>query len=333
MDKALALFDPPLAYQAEIQESAGTRFGADALYNAENRRFGAMISYWTQAPEEEAMEESEEEDVEETETEESEEEEPAVTWDSVKLEIFNQYGDKIRTLQWEAPEEAGLHRTYWGFEEKGVGYVGREPRRRPRRYEPGGVDVLPGTYQLLMTYGDQSATTQITVKSDPRIEFDLEAQKAQYEAIKIMQGHREKANALIKQLVANKEVAQGYAKQLAELDKEAHQEAIKASKAMVDTIDHMLDLYFGKEDPRQGITRNSGPTVSSHLGRARSYLRSRVGGPTATEERLMGFAKDALEAYAEQVNAFFAEAWPDYREQMEAVEISPFKDYEAVEID
>jgi len=45
-DKKLQLFTPPTAYQAAYQQPTGSRFGGDALFNGENKKSGAMISYY-----------------------------------------------------------------------------------------------------------------------------------------------------------------------------------------------------------------------------------------------------------------------------------------------
>lgn len=322
MDQPLALFAPPTAYQAEYQQPAGTRFGADALYNGKNRRGGAMISFWVNEPEKE--EEAEGAGKDSTMAE--------VKWDSVTLNIYD--GDRlIRTLKQKAPQEPGLHRTYWFMNEKGPDFIRRQPRRGPRGFEPSGVNVLPGTYRLEMTYGDQTAEQDIEVQLDPRIDYDLDGIKARYDALKEMEAYRIKANQLIEQIVDNKAIAEGYISQLKKIDAEGFAPAIDSSKAMVDTLDKMLDLYFGAEDDRQGITRNSDPTVSRYIGGAMSYIRTRPGAPTATEERLMGFAKDALKEFATQVNDFFATEWPKYQVEMEALKINPFEEYEPVEVD
>jgi hypothetical protein len=41
-----ALFAPPTAYLAAYQQPTGSRFGADALYQGENKKYGAMITYF-----------------------------------------------------------------------------------------------------------------------------------------------------------------------------------------------------------------------------------------------------------------------------------------------
>ena len=47
----IVVFDTPVAYQAANQQPTGSRFGADAIFNGENRDYGARISYYFQKKE------------------------------------------------------------------------------------------------------------------------------------------------------------------------------------------------------------------------------------------------------------------------------------------
>ena len=51
LDKKIHLFSPPKAYITENQQPSGTRFGANAIFNGENRSSGAMITYSINKPE------------------------------------------------------------------------------------------------------------------------------------------------------------------------------------------------------------------------------------------------------------------------------------------
>ena len=89
------LFSPPPAYLAAYQQPTGSRFGADAMYHGENRKYGAMFTYYYKAPSANASQ----------------------TKDSLSLKIYN--GDRlIRTLKRKAPKETGLHRWYWNMDER-----------------------------------------------------------------------------------------------------------------------------------------------------------------------------------------------------------------------
>ena len=52
VSKESHIFDPPTAYLASYQQPSGSRFGGDALYNAENRKYGSMLTYFYKAGEE-----------------------------------------------------------------------------------------------------------------------------------------------------------------------------------------------------------------------------------------------------------------------------------------
>ena len=46
----MELFEPPTAYLAAYQQPTGSRFGADAMYQGTNRKYGAMLSYFVNPP-------------------------------------------------------------------------------------------------------------------------------------------------------------------------------------------------------------------------------------------------------------------------------------------
>ena len=68
----------------------------------------------------------------------------------------------VRTLK--GPAEAGMNRTTWGLERTGI----IPPDADEDDDEPGGPEVLPGTYQVRITVGDFTADGEVTVLPDPR---------------------------------------------------------------------------------------------------------------------------------------------------------------------
>lgn len=337
----LALFNPPTAVLASYKESAGTRFGADALYNGENRRRGAMISYWISRPEDEKKQEEEEETPRNRRRRRrNQPEEPEVvkdtadamvTYDSVKLEIFD--GERlIRTLKWKAPKKAGLHRTYWYMDEAGVQWPRRELPRRPQTWEPSGAEVLPGEYRIKMSFGDQEAESVITVIADPRREGINQSNLRQlYDMTKQLEAMQDVAAKASQQLAESKSSIEAFMGRLKGADKEEYKEFITESRSMIDSIDQILDGFFGKEDNRQGITRDPNPNVSRRLGGAWQYVGGRNGAPTATETRMLSHAEEALDEWLEMVNKFYQEAWPAYQEKMVGIDIPIFKETQTFE--
>ncbi|WP_224484629.1 VPS10 domain-containing protein [Robertkochia aurantiaca] len=320
LSSTLALFDPPTAYQASYQQPTGSRFGADALFQGENKRRGAMITYLLNKKKADTDKAEDETSGDESEEEMKEKE---VKWDSLTLNIYD--GERlIRTLKEKAPKENGFHRTYWYMNEKGADYPSRSLRERRR--EPSGVDVLPGTYRLEMIYGDQTATSSITVKSDPRIEYRKEDLIEVYNAGKKIEGWTQTAADAVRQLAESKQAANTLKSRFKAKDKEAFKAQIDSSEAIVKEIDKLLAIYLGEVDERQGITRSQEPNVTNRLSLASRYVQSRKTGVTATEEQLMQQAKNELDAALEKTNAFYQNEWPAYEKAMKAVEISPFKE-------
>lgn len=109
--------------------------------------------------------------------------------------------------------------------------------------------------------------------------------------------------------------------------------AIQQSKKINTKIDSLVAIYLGKEDDRQGITSYPEPTVMDRIGRARSYGSSIPNGMTATEERLLQQAKDALQQALLNTNDFFNQDWQVYRNEVEKLTLSPFKETKSFSID
>lgn len=324
----LALFKPPTAYQASYQQPTGSRFGGDALYNGENRRFGAMISYYINRPEKkkEAPAKNKKKGKKrkgKTEKKAEDKKKSTVKYDSIKLEIFD--GSRlIRTLKRKAPKKNGVHRMYWFMREKGVSRPSRTIRKQ--RNEPSGVRVKPGTYRLKMSFGDQVSEQNITVAYDPRLQMSTSAINEIYNASKDMEKDQKQMASILKQLAESKNTANGFKSKLTKEDKKKYKDQIKASRDIVKKIDGLVAIFLGKVDRRQGITRNPEVTINQRFGNARRYVASRKGNLTDTERQLIKQFKDALKEATQKVNAFFDKDWKDYKTKVENINISPFKE-------
>ena len=315
--KKLALFAPPIAYQAASQQPTGSRFGADAMYQGENRKRGAMISYYINKPLEKKKKESAK-----NEELDSKEDENTVKYDSIQLEIFDG-ARQIRTLKFKTPKESGLHKTSWYLREKGVARASR--RIRKSSSEPGGVSVKPGTYRLKMTYGKEVSEQNIKVEFDPRLQISQTAINQKYGASKELESYQEKIAAVVKQLVESKNTATSLKSTLTKEDKEKYKAEIKSSSQIIKKIDSLLAKYLGTVDKRQGITRNPEVTVNQRFGQASRYVRSRFGEQTTTEKILVDQFKEEYNKVISETNTFFNNDWVDYKLSVEKIKISPFK--------
>ncbi|MGK7391989.1 MAG: WD40/YVTN/BNR-like repeat-containing protein [Candidatus Cyclobacteriaceae bacterium M2_1C_046] len=340
--KELDLFTPPDAYVAEYQQPVGSRFGANAMFNGENRPYGAHISYWVQVPSKDVEKEGDKEDKKSKKKKkdrEPEEEKPVedkVKRDSVYVHIYNGQNELIRTLKRKTPDSTGIYRMTWYMDEAGVRYPSRQKRRNSSN-EPGGVTVLPGTYKIVMLYGDKKDSADIKVSYDPRLETDDEVHKAKYDALKELEQKVDKASRAVTQLVESRELADDFENRLKDLKKlnpEAdvpYDSLIKESKAVKDSIRVLIDTFLGEEDERQGIIRSPDPNVMSYLSSARYYVGSTLEVPGPTEERLMDQADRKLKPALEKVNEFYQTQWQEYQRLMQQQDLTYFKKYEPIE--
>ncbi|WP_439128018.1 WD40/YVTN/BNR-like repeat-containing protein [Polaribacter sp.] len=308
-NKKLHLFEPPTAYQAAYQQPTGSRFGADAMYQGENRNRGAIISYFVDVPKADKKTKSKKKD--------------NVKYDSIKLEIFD--GTRqIRTLKFKTPKESGVHKTTWYLREKGVARASRRIRNSTR--EPSGVEVKPGTYRLKMTFGNEVSEQDIKVEFDPRLQISQAAINQKYAASKTLEKYQEKIASAVKQLVQSKNTASSIKSDLSKEDKKKYKEEIKKSSDIIKKIDALIAKYLGSIDKRQGITRNPEITVNQRFGQASRYISSRFGEQTATETILMNQFKDEFTKVISETNAFFNKDWVTYKAAVENIKISPFKE-------
>ncbi|MBD3617773.1 MAG: hypothetical protein HUJ22_14540 [Gracilimonas sp.] len=315
LNKPIKAFPSPDAYLAEWRQARGVRFSADAMFSGDNRPSGAMLSY---SVNKEAVSKTTEENGDEKDKEEK-----------VVIEVFDASGNKIRTLE-RTPEADGINRTTWGLERAGT----ERPSRRIRKNnsEPGGRDVLPGTYKVKFTYGDYSDSTNVTVHTDPRIEMSISALKATSELAAEVEGLTAYLAKAVKNLAKAEEIIELNDKLISSdaRNKEDLEELNDASVEIKEQLEELFAMVFGEESDAQGIVRNPDPTVLTHLYAVNRYLGGDYDGPGKREENLLGMAREAVNDAVSKINTFVTEDWAEYQRAVEEADLSPFQDLEPV---
>ena len=328
LQNTLNLFTPPPAILAQTQQPSGSRFGANAIFNGENRPGGAIIKYSIHRPEQKAKTSSNKKKKEKNDT--PEEKKETVKYDSIHLQIFNAKGDLIRTLKQKAPKDDGVHSLTWYLAEKGAPGISRSKARK-RTSEPRGVTVLPGTYSLKMSFGNATAESAIEVKNDPRIEIPMEVLQSKYNLLKELETKAANAGKATQQLVEAKEIVEDYQKRIKAKNKDKKfDELLKSHKEVLTKITELQDMMFGKEDKRQGITATEFPSTVSFLYNARNYVQNLQQMPGETEFTLVKNADSKVGSVVDKINEFFETEWPQYQKSVEQIDLSPFKEMEAV---
>lgn len=315
------LFTPPTAYQAAYQQPTGSRFGGDALFNGENRGSGAKFSFYLK------RKQAAKENVKKIE---SKTKDSMIKWDSIVLKIYN--GDLlIRTLKKKTPKQNGIHTWTWYMDEKGSQSPSKELRELKR--EPSGVPVLAGNYTAVLNYGNQVSKTQITIENDPRITKSKETFLEIYETLKEMESIKKVTTNAVKQLVESKKTASIFIDRLTKENKDYYKKILEECDDIIEKIDSILALYFGKDDKRQGIVRNT-PEISviERYRNAYYYVSTRQNGMTRTEHILLEQAKEALNKALKLTNDFFDSEWINYKLKINNIDFTDFKAIEIFEI-
>jgi photosystem II stability/assembly factor-like uncharacterized protein len=331
----IIVFDPPTAYQAAYQQPTGSRFGGDALFNGENRDSGALIKFYFQKKEDTKKDDkedsdSEDDDDDEDETKDTSEEKKGPSKDSIYLKIYDDTR-LIRTRKIKIPDSTGIYTWKWRLDEAGVDRPSRKIIKRDN--EPGGTSVKPGTYKVNLEFNGNTTSTTIKVESDPRLEISQKSIDEAYTASKELETMTQTAADAVTQLVESKNTANELSKMLKDDDSKKYKEEIDMSKKITKKIDSIIAFYIGKEDKRQGITRNPETNVMQRLGSAGWYSGSRPNGMTNTETLLMKHAKDALNEALLQTNSFFENEWKTYKTRLEKIKVSPFKNLKKFSLD
>ena len=300
-NKLFKLFEPPTAYMASIQQPTGSRFGGDALFNGENKGFGAQIKYFFNPDFSEIKD---------------------LKKDTLLLKVYDKER-LIRTLKIKFPDKKGFHKIRWNMDEKGPKYPNRKIRKN--NSEGSGTQVKPGEYKLIMEVGDINDETSIIVKSDPRLSISKKAIENSYKTSKTLEKYIKIIDKASNQLAKSILIAKDFENILIKNDSLSFKTQIESSKEVIKKINVIQDLFFGKVDKRQGIIRSPKETVLSRIRKAYYYSSSRPNGTTKTEEILITQAENELKSALDKINMFFNEEWKKYQLKMEKISISPFK--------
>jgi len=330
--KNLKAFAAPDAYQAEIKDAPGVMFGADAMYQGENRDTGGRISFFARPEVKEKKEEESKEQGEKSKDENVKDDKKKAASDTLIAKIYSVNGDLIRTLQ-QKVDTVGVHTMRWKLDEKGIRFPGRlKPKKNDD--EPGGMDVLPGTYKVVLHFRDEMDSTMITVKADPRIPFNITDVNEKRKLTKQLYGSIEKLTAAVDGLDDAKNSTDMILSQIKGAadpmtDNPLLDSLKKTTTAMQDSIKTVKEIIMGEEMERQGYGRPYQLTPQGKVFEAYRYIRSKSV-VTAAERNLLKDAETLTTEAVTKVNEFFATQWADYRKKVAAAPLSTFKEYEAI---
>jgi photosystem II stability/assembly factor-like uncharacterized protein len=296
----LHVFPAPDAYQIQYRNAPGYEWSTWGVWDAENRRRGAAVSYFVTP------------DTAKKKT------------DSLWVKIYNDQNQLIRNLKWKA--DTGFNRSYWGMEEKGFRFPG-SPKPKPGTPEPGGQLVFPGTYKLVMSNGTSNDSTYITVKDDPRLGNRTTVKQSQRDLQGRLRKSTDKLIDAMDRLTEAEDACKKIDGQMRDVEGKEADSLRKASRAMQDDIKKIREFISGKPQEKQGYGTVPQITVMNQMQQANQYIGSKSIAPGAQEIMLVERAEKIMDEAIQKINGFFDGKWKGFRQQAESTPLKLFKDY------
>ncbi|WP_205755943.1 VPS10 domain-containing protein [Lacibacter luteus] len=299
----LKVIEAPTAYQANFRNAPGYEWSTWGLFEGENRRRGAMLSFFVNHAADTSKAKA----------------------DSAVVKFYDDGGKQLRMLKVKA--DSGLNRFYWNYDTKGSRFPG-SPKPRPGANEQGGGwPVYPGTYKMIVTLGKFSDSTMVTVKDDPRVPQPRAVYDAKKKMFDRLQVSADKLTAAVDKIVDAEETLTKMEGQLRGAEGKDVDSLRKETTKMRDEIKKIRESIFGRTaSDRQGITRYADITTQTILGAARQEIGGKIAAPTAQTERLVVEAETAVTESVNRINEFTSGKWAAYRKLAESTPVKLFKD-------
>jgi photosystem II stability/assembly factor-like uncharacterized protein len=312
----LWLFDIPDAIQHSRGMSGPFYFPGDTKYQGPNRPYGALVSYRV-SPALAASDSTPSGDAPEAEAEPSFfGGGPPASRGPVTIEIL-EADSVIRTLK--GPGKEGVNRVVWGLERRGH----PRPGAAEDAPEPGGPEVLPGTYAVRVRMGDAVAEGMVEVLQDPRTDRPVVAMRENLETVRRGRAAQADLRAAEDRLERTQATLALYEKEMKRWD--PADEAVKDSllehtSAMKTRVDELLGQLRLPRDTK-GIVDDT--TVTARLGSALGRATSTPDRPAPGRVAELGWALAAVDGLLAEIDRFYADDVPEYRDALAEAGFDP----------
>ncbi|OQX86604.1 hypothetical protein B6D60_05885 [candidate division KSB1 bacterium 4484_87] len=302
--KQLHLFEIPKTYQHEIKAMPGYHFPADAYFAGENRRYGAMITFYVNqelVKKVEAKKSKKKTDAgnqQKQKTVDSDQRRSGQYKDGVVIEIYDQDNTLVR--KFETSLKKGINRTFWNL--RSDGFKMPSFGQRQRRYTPPGPEVIPGTYKVAVKVGDEKASSIVEVLLDPRVKIDLAARKEKYDLIRKIGKTSEVIAAALNNINATEKSLKVIQEAIAGKEDKTLQSLGKECRDLQKKLKKIKGL-FTSVNKKQGIVRED--NVFRKLRSVQGSLSSSFDKPTPSQLKRLEQAKNALQQALLKYNSFF----------------------------
>ncbi len=334
-----AVFAPQNAYLAAWRSYDGTRFAGDAIYSAENKGSGARIPFWInpdflrkqkekKKEEDKKDEKKKGEKLKEGKDEKLKDEKdkkPAKKpGDKAAMVVLSMSGDTLwRT---KVAVDSCFNVIGWGLSTRGVRMPANEKPQNEDSDPHGGPKVLPGRYKIKVKYADFEDSTILNVLADPRLDHSMAEMQANADALKKLNKTIERAAKAYERLKDAEKTMKLVDDQLANVPDSLKKEVVDLGKTLRDSISNLKEKFFQQKETK-GIDRDR-EGLNSQFWKTRGYIESERGAPGENTQITIRQTEKMADETISKINQLFDNQWKTYREKVEAVRFSLFKDFE-----
>ncbi|UCF67784.1 MAG: hypothetical protein JSV80_00340 [Acidobacteriota bacterium] len=333
----LHLFSIADAQQHAVKQTGASRFPGHGEFRGENREYGALLTYWLDIEElphpdenverlrqeEErradskttASEQDSEQDEEDADDERKKE--PEVT-----IRVLDASGTEIRTFK--RPARLGINRASWDLRRDAF----RRPRDPDAIWEPdrAGPEVPPGTYRVVVEYGDHRGEADLRVLADPRLDVSETARRAHWEAVTRAGAAQEKIADAVERIqrtlddvrvVLDKAAARWRIeehKRRSQSLPEDYRQLAREARTLREALE-ALEREFWRPPSTKGIIADTDALTKAR--RALRFLTSSWSEPTEAQQRYLAEAESVLEQALTRLDELFDEDVRPFRDLVE----------------
>jgi hypothetical protein len=221
----LVAFLIPIANEAKMKNPSGIEYSIWGIYEGENRKRGASISFYT----------------ERNANDTGKQKMP----DTLQVYIYDAQHNNVRNLMVKA--DTVFNRFFWGLECKRVRSAGG--RRSGFRNagnsnaEPPGLPVDPGTYTVVLQWGKLKDSAPVVVNDDPNAPVSMKVRKSQLAFNARIDSLTVQVNELTERLATTESIMNNIKNNLQNIDSSNRYSISRSMKHLEQSIKGFFNIY------------------------------------------------------------------------------------------
>ncbi len=337
----LHLFKAQDAFQYQQGRMSSHQSPGDTVFTGENKRIGAAITYYLIPSERKA---------EQPESEERDEMRQRMmdrmrqmggaqfrqmgmmrpTSSRVSITIEDSQGKMVSRLN--GTENKGINRVYWDFREQDPQAATPREERGFGYWMRGGLTVLPGEYTVKIKYDGQEVSQKFTVKSDPRLEIDLDVLRSNYEMGKKAQQLSTTITNAGNQIEDTQKAIQKVIEAARANRTPKTKDLMKAARELEAKLKELSET-LNPTPPKQGIADRSSGLRSQVMQAARAMMRAGNEPLGQAAEVKYEKVKVKAEAFLKKFNDFYQTDVENFKKMLSESGFTLFKPFKPLKLD